>query len=321
MSDATRSSAASSSNPGAGAPSRREAAKGRWLVFAATVLWGTSATLARFMFRDHHVAPLTVVELRLVIAVLLLAPWLAWRKPEALRVRREDVGYFLVLGLFGVAAIQGSYYFTISVLGVGLAILLQYLAPSLIVMFDALRGARASRNTIVAVVAALAGTALLVGNVDPVKLHAKPLYWAIGFGSAFVFAFYILFSKRALARYAPETVLLYTFSIAAAFWAIVTPPWKIAAAGYSSTEWALFVVLGITSALVPFAFFYAGLRRLSPAEAGIVATLEPVVAVLSAALLLGEGLGPMQWLGAGLVLVASAIASSQTGDATSAERL
>ena len=95
----------------------------------ATVLWGTSATLARFVFRDRHVPALTVVELRLAIAVALLGSWLAWRKPAALRLRRADWGHFLVLGLGGVAAVQGSYYYAISTLGVGLAILIQYLAP------------------------------------------------------------------------------------------------------------------------------------------------------------------------------------------------
>mgnify|MGYP003694307293 CR=1 FL=1 len=54
------------------------------MVFAAAALWGTSATLARYVFRDHHVPAFTVVELRLVIACLLLFPWLAWRNPRAL---------------------------------------------------------------------------------------------------------------------------------------------------------------------------------------------------------------------------------------------
>jgi drug/metabolite transporter (DMT)-like permease len=48
---------------------------------------------------------------------------------------------------------------------------------------------------------------------------------------------------------------------------------------------------------------------LPAAEAGIVATLEPVVAVISAAVFLGEGLRLSQWLGAGMVLGASALAS------------
>jgi drug/metabolite transporter (DMT)-like permease len=288
-------------------------------VFAATVFWGTSATLARFVFRDRHVPPLTVVELRLLIAVSLLGPWLAWRKPAALRIRREDWGYFLVLGLCGVATVQGTYYYAIATLGVGLAILLQYVAPALIIAFEALRGARVRRPVVVAVVAALAGTALLVGGVEH-GAHAIPARgWLAGAGAALSFAFYILYSKRGLARYAPETVLFYTFLIAAAFWACVTPPSRILAAGYDAKLWVMFLALGVFSTLVPFVCFYAGLRRLPPAQAAIVATMEPVVAVLSAAAILGEGLHALQWVGAAMVLGAAVMASIEAPSSARAQ--
>jgi drug/metabolite transporter (DMT)-like permease len=300
------SSAASSSDRGV---ARREAGRGRWMVVGAAVLWGGSATLARFLFRDRHVPALTVVELRLATAVVLLGPWLAWRHPAALRLRRRDIPYFLVLGTVGVAAIQGSYYYSVSVLGVGLAILLQYLAPSLVVLWHVVRGGRIAAGTIVAIVAAVAGTALLVGGVDVHAVHARPWQWAIGFGTAFVFAFYILYSKYALGRYRPETVLFYSFSIAAVFWAIVTPPARILAAHYDAGTWILLGAIGITSVLVPFALFYAGLRRLTSAQAGIVATLEPVVAIVTSAIALGEGLHLFQWLGALLVLGAAVVES------------
>lgn len=290
----------------------RAARRGRWLVLAATFFWGTSATLARFMFRDRHVSPFTVVELRLAIAVALLAPWLLWRRPETLRVRREDWGYFVVLGLLGVAAIQCSYYYSVATLGVGLAILIQYLAPSLIVVYDAMRGVRIGPIMLLALGAALGGTALLVGNVSPASIHARPFQWVISFSSAFAFAFYIVFSKRALRRYPPMTVVLYTFAIAGVALSVVSPPWKIVAAAYDGETWIMFGLLGVFSALVPFALFYAGLRHLRPAQAGILATLEPVVAVASSALLLGEGLLPLQWLGAGLVLTAATLASGQS---------
>jgi drug/metabolite transporter (DMT)-like permease len=280
-------------------------------VTAATLFWGTTATLARFVFRDHRVPPLTVVELRLCFALLLLLPWLIWRGPRLLQVPRKDWGYFLVLGLFGVAAVQGSYYYSIAKLGVGLAILLQYLAPSLIVLHHLARGGRVGARTATAVAAAVTGTAFLVGGVDAVALRARPIDWVVGFSSALAFAFYIVYSKRGLARHAPETVLFHTFLIAALVWAIVTPPWRILAAGYPPSLWALFLALGVGSTLVPFALFYAGLRRLPATATGIVATLEPVVAVLSAALFLGEGLRAWQWLGAALVLLAAALASTE----------
>jgi drug/metabolite transporter (DMT)-like permease len=297
---------------------RKEAALGRWLVFTATVFWASTATLARFVFRDWHVPPLTVVELRLTIAALVLFIYLLARRPAALRVERRDWGYFLALGLLGVAAVQGSYYFTISKLGVGLAILVQYLAPTIIVAFDLARGRWVGWTMIAAVLAALAGTGLLVGGVDQAALHARPLYWGIAFLSAFVFAFYIVYSKRGLARYAPETVLLYTFTIAALFWACVTPPWRVVAAGYPPRIWGVFVLLGLFSTLVPFGLFYAGLRRLPAAEASVIATSEPLVAMVTASVFLHEQLRPLQFVGAGFVLLAAVLASRNRPEATRA---
>jgi len=261
------------------------------------------------VFRDLQVPALLVVELRLLIAASFLGIWLAWRRPAALRVPRREWGYIVALGVFGVATVQGSYYATIANLGVGLAILLQYLAPALIVVWETLRGTPLEPRTAGAVVAALAGAGLLVGGVDPAALRARPLDWAIGFGAAFTFAFYVLFSKRGLRRLGPETMLLYSFLVAAVVWGFVHPPWRILAAGYGPTHWALFFTLGIGSTLLPFICFYAGLKRLPPAEAGVVATFEPVIAVLTAALFLGEGLRPQQWAGAGLVLIAAVLAS------------
>jgi drug/metabolite transporter (DMT)-like permease len=289
---------------------RSSAALGRWLVLGATVFWGTSATLARYAFRDRHVPPLAAVEMRLSLAATMLAVLIAIRGSQAFRVDRKDWGYFMILAVFGLAAVQGSYYYSISVLGVGLAILIQYLAPSILVAADVARGIHVSGRTLLAVVAALAGTVLLVGNVDPRAVKATPIQWGVSFSAALSFAFYIVWSKRGLSRYPPETVLFHTFWMAAVIWGLVTPPWKIVMAGYGAEIWWLFFALAVFSTLVPFFLFNAGLRRLQSTEAGILSTLEPVVAVITAALFLGESLAPLQNVGALLVLFAAALSSS-----------
>lgn len=296
----------------------RHRTAGRWFVFAATVLWASTATLARFMFHARAVDPLVVVELRLTIASVVLAAYLALFRRASLRIDPRDLPRFLLLGLLGVAAVQGSYYYSISKLGVGLAILIQYLAPALIVAFDLVRGKPVGWTMILAVASALLGTLLLVGGVRVGQVEAAPLDWAISFYSAFAFAFYIMNSKQVLARYAPETVLLYTFVIAAVFWAFRNPPWVIAAAHYPAELWGLFVVLGLFSTLVPFTLFYLGLRRLPAAEAGVIATSEPLVAMITAAVFLGERLGPLQLVGAGFVLAAALLASRNKPEAAEA---
>lgn len=291
------------------APNRRAPVAARWLVFGAAAFWGTSATLARHVFRDLAAPPLMVVELRLLIACALLGTWLTLRDRRLLVVRREDWGYLLILGVLGVATVQATYYTSIARLGVGTAILLQYLAPSLIVLYQIARRRRVAPSTLASVALAALGTALLVRVTSDATRHASPLDWAIGFSSAAWFAFYVLYSKRGLERYAPSTVLFYTFLIAALIWAFVHPPWTIIARHDPPGTWLLFLALGTLSTLVPFSLFYAGLKRLPAAEAGVLATLEPVVAVISAWVFLGERLQSTQWAGAALILAASLLAS------------
>src|SRR5688500_12931183 len=106
-------------------PASREGA-GLLLVVGACILWGTSATLARYtMGRD--VPPLVVVELRLMLSVIALAVAFALIRPRLFRIARADVVPLLILGIVGIAAVQGTYYTNVSWVGVGLAILLQYL--------------------------------------------------------------------------------------------------------------------------------------------------------------------------------------------------
>ena len=113
--------------------------------------------------------------------------------------------------------------------------------------------------------------------------------------------------------------MFYTFLVAAAFWGCVTPLPRILAAAYDGTLWAMFLALGVFSTLVPFVCFYAGLRRLPPSQAGIVATMEPVVAVRSAAVILGEGLRALQWVGAAMVLGAAVLASVEAPSSVEAQ--
>src|SRR5215468_1333389 len=108
---------------------RREAA-GYAYVAGATLFWGTSACLARFLFKQG-VPALVVVEVRLAVASLALGVWMLLFRRGDLAVPR-GAWRWLFLVVLGVATVQASYYTTVSLVGVGLAILLQYLAPALV---------------------------------------------------------------------------------------------------------------------------------------------------------------------------------------------
>src|SRR5258705_12390121 len=85
-------------------------------VIASTILWGTSATLARWTMK-HDVPPLTVVELRLAISVLLLAVGFALVRPALFRIARADVIPLIILGSGGVPGAPGAHYSTLPSVG------------------------------------------------------------------------------------------------------------------------------------------------------------------------------------------------------------
>ncbi|MEO6462171.1 MAG: DMT family transporter [Candidatus Eisenbacteria bacterium] len=282
-------------------PASREGT-GLLLVVGACILWGTSATLARYTM-GRNVPPLVVVELRLMLSVLVLAVGFALLRPALFRIGRRDVLPLFILGTVGIAAVQGTYYTNVSWVGVGLAILLQYLAPALVVAWEALRERRwppAAR--LLALGLATAGVALLVLADGAALARANPAGVALGLASAAFYAFYILYAKRLVGQLSAWTVLFYGFLVAGLFWMLFVPPWTIAAARYPATTWGLLAVIALTSALVPFALFFSGLERVAAARAGIVSLLEPIVAIGSAALFLGERLTPVQGVGALLIL-------------------
>jgi drug/metabolite transporter (DMT)-like permease len=292
---------APAAGPATPRPASREGA-GLLLVVGACILWGTSATLARYTM-GHDVPPLVVVELRLMLSVIVLAIAFALLRPALFRIGRADVGPLLILGIVGIAAVQGTYYTNVSWVGVGLAILLQYLAPALVVAWEAVRERRwPSAGRLVALALATAGVALLVLADGAALARANPAGVALGLASAAFYAFYILYAKGLVARLSAWTVLFYGFLVAGLFWMVFVPPWTIAAAHYPATTWGLLGVIALSSALVPFGLFFAGLKRVAAARAGIVSLLEPIVAIGSAALFLGERLSPVQGVGALLIL-------------------
>ncbi|MCF8051242.1 MAG: DMT family transporter [Desulfobacterales bacterium] len=90
-----------------------DAAKGYFFAILAAILWGISGPAAKFLFQSG-VTPFQLVQLRMTIAAGALFLWLLIRDRSLLKIDRSDIGYFGLLGTFGLAALQFTYLFTIS---------------------------------------------------------------------------------------------------------------------------------------------------------------------------------------------------------------
>jgi drug/metabolite transporter (DMT)-like permease len=164
------------------------------------------------------------------------------------------------------------------------------------------------------VVLALAGSALAIGVVGGGGLRLNPLGVAAAVGAAFSFAFYNVYGHGLLERYDRWQLLLYALLGAAVFWMAVNPPWRIVAQHYSGGQWLYLCVFAVTSVLLPFSFYFGGLQHLDATRAIVTSCLEPVFSIVIAAVVLGEGVRPLQALGVFVVLSATVLVQLPGGD-------
>jgi drug/metabolite transporter (DMT)-like permease len=278
--------------------------RGYAMIAGAAFLWGVSATAAKFLF-NREVSTLLVVQTRVTFSALLMAAGFRLFRPSLLRVNPRELWRLAVLGIVGVAGANITYYLVIRETTVATAILIQYTSPLLVLAYGVLSGDEGfSAVKLIAALLSLAGCALAVGVFDTAAIALTPLALVAGIGSIVTFAFLTVYTRKVVARMPSWTAVLYALVFASLMWAVVNPPWVIARESHPPGLWIALIGFAIISVLVPHSLFAAGLRSVVPSRAIITSTLEPVVAIGSAAIVLGELLTPLQILGAVTVLAA-----------------
>jgi len=284
---------------------------GALLIAAAAVCWGSSATLGRAVFTGHllrsgpAIDPLILAQTRVTISALLLLPCLlALRGKGGLRLpAREAIGA-MTLGALGIAVSNYGYYLAIQKTNVATAIVLQYTAPVWVLGYMVARGRqRATLTRLLGVAAAFCGILLAIGAAAG-RLRLNPLGIAAALAAAFSFAYYNVDAADRLRRI--DATVLTTWAIigASLFWALINPPWKVAAAHYTGADWIFLCVFALLSMLAPTLLYFSGLRWLDATSAIVTSCLEPVSGTLLATLFLGEPLDWTRALGIALVLTA-----------------
>jgi drug/metabolite transporter (DMT)-like permease len=254
----------------------------------------------------------TLLAVRFVLAAalfwaLVLADGAAH---EVRALRRRDVGVGLALGGCGYALQAGCYFAALERIDASLLSLLLYTFPAMVaVAAFALGRERIDAPRLAALALALGGLVLVLagagaGAIDPVGA-------ALGFGAAVVYSTYILVSDRVVGCVRPHvlsavvcTGAAVTLTVGSALLGELRPG-ELTAAG-----WGWLACLALISTVGAVSLFFAGLNRVGPTTASILATVEPVVTVLLAFVVFGEVLSVLQLLGGTLVLGAVLLLAS-----------
>jgi drug/metabolite transporter (DMT)-like permease len=283
----------------------RHAPLGYALAAAAATMWALNGSLSRLLL-DDGVPALRLAELRAVLTFVILTAAVALIRPELLRVRRADIPRLAFLGVFGLAGVTATYFFAIARLDVGVALVIQYLGPLLLLIYlRVVHHRQLARSLWGASALSVLGCFLVVEAWDPGAIDGLGLLAA--FGAAITFAIYLYSSQQAGHHYEPVTTLVWAFGFASLFWLIVQPPWTFPFHDFDSARnLALGLGVAVIGTLLPFVCIVAALRHVPASRAAVVATLEPVLATLIAWPVLGQELGVAQIAG-GLIVVGAVV--------------
>lgn len=278
---------------------------GALLVLASGMGFGSVTVLARIAFEGGSNAP-TSLALRFGLGAAIF--WLILLARHRLRrLPTPKIAAFALMGFLFAAGSTASFM-SVERLPASLAALVFYIYPAIVTAGSALfLGTRFSLPQLAVLVGAVGGCALTVdlqsGDID-----------ALGLGLALLtpcfYSGYVLLGSRATLGVAPLNASAWIMTFAAPLMVLIGVTGAFGdrlTADISSRGWAAIAGLTIFSTVISISTFLAGMARLDPFRASILSTIEPVVSVILATLLLSERLTAQQILG-GIVIVSSAIA-------------
>jgi drug/metabolite transporter (DMT)-like permease len=295
-------------------------ALGYAMVAVAATLFAVNGTVSKVVL-GSGISSGQLTEVRCAGALIGMAFIAVATRPTSLRLNLVEVPLVAALGL-GLALVQWSYFFAIHRLEIGIALLLQYLAPVLVALWarfvfhDAVR-----RRIWTALALSVAGLTLIVEIWHGGRLSGAGV--AASLLAALTYAAYVLIAERGVRRRDPISLSAWGFLFATLFWTFAAPWWNFPAdrvdddvsllgnlASSHLPIWALLLWVVVLGAVVPFGLIVGALRHISATRAGITATLEPVVAIVVAWAWLGESLDAAQLSGAVLTLFGIGLAQS-----------
>ena len=267
------------------------------LTLLGATLWGVSGTSVQFIGNFRNMNLEWLLTMRLITAGLLTVLYGWIRQGNAIfnvfRNWRDTLG-LVIFGVFGMALCQYTYFRSIVIAGAGIATVLQYLAPSMIIIYLLVRyGKRPSTGEIISVILALVGTICLMGNngFSFESFRSDVLFW--GLLSAVGVAVYSVSPVRLLATYGTIPIvgfgMLLSGLVAAA---LFQQP-------HSYATWDVWTVVGcfnvvFLGTIVSFNAYLEGVKRIGAVSGSILSSIEPISAAFFGWALLGN---QFNWFG------------------------
>lgn len=289
--------------------SSRDLRGGVVFALASAMSFGMSGTLARGLF-DVGWSPTAAVSARIIVAAIAMAV------PTAISLRGRwhllirNAPLVIAYGAIAVLGCQIAYFQAVAHMQVGLALLIEYIAPVPVIGWLWWRHhERPSRGTVVG------GLVALVGLVPLLDLFSGGTVSPVGVGWALVamacVAVYFVLSAHDHSGLPPLALAGSGLIVAAVLIALAdlfgltslhASTAAVTYGGHAVPWWVPVLLLGVVAAAVAYVTGVEASRRLGSRLASFVAIFEVLTAMVFAGVLLGQVPAPIQIVGAVLVL-------------------
>jgi DME family drug/metabolite transporter len=271
--------------------------KGYLYIIAAATLWGIIGPVSKFAFSEG-LAPMEVAFWRAVLAWGFFG--IHALITNQVRINWRDLPAMVFFAVFGVTLFYATYQLAVNEGGAALAAVLLYTAPAWVTLMSRFFFKESiTPLKLIALLLTLAG----VGSVSlsTGELTAQISYPALlsGLSAGFCYSLYYIFGKHFSGRYTSPNLFLYILPMGA----LGIYPW-VSFCPKTAMAWVALTCLAALSTYGAYYFYYKALRYLEASKAAITATLEPVIAAVTAFWWWNESFTPKGYVGSILILTA-----------------
>ena len=276
-------------------------------------MWGSAGIFVRKL-TELGMNSYTVVSVRVVLAVLILAIWLGIYDRNLLKIKLKDLWIFVAGGVVGMFGLNICYNFAISELSLSLAAVLLSLSPVFVLFMAAiLFKEKITSKKVICMTIAIAGCVLASGVLEA----ASTMRWSVkgiivGTIGAFFYGLYGIISKTAMERgYHAFTTTFYCLFMVML---VVIPltNWKLVTdvVVANPVKMSVFLVIhSLCTSVLPYILYTFSIRYIDAGMASILASGEPVAAMIFGVIFFSEIPTVLSVVGIVLVIVALALLS------------
>ena len=284
--------------------------KGYLMVATAGCLWGSVGFFVKNLL-DAQLPLSTIIFWRMFFAFILLFFYLYFADRSKLKIDREILKYVIAIGLISQCLFNISYFSAIRMTSIATAVTLLYTAPIFIAVMARIFFCELfTKNKIVALLLCVTGCFLTVtgGYWENLQLNSSGIL--IGLAAGLTFGSLTIISKPIANKCHPYTIVFYSIGFGLLFYLPFSQPTILFHQGNNLKIWFYILALSIISTIFAYLFYIGGLSMgIEASKAGIISTVEVVIAVIISYLFFNEQLAG--WKLAGILMVIGSVITVQ----------